>query len=196
MNIIHESAPSGSSRLYVIKQTEVIVQPDTNCTPTRAKREAEKRSISLIVRELYGSDEKIEYDPFGKPHLTEKGDHISLSHSGPYYALLTHKQKPVGIDIQFPTEKLFRIRKKFLNPDELRFCGENIRRHLLCWSAKESIYKMHGRPGVSLRTAIDVLPFEEGNSGVINGKLRISGTVSDVDLAYFFIDEYALVHTL
>ncbi|HBH07138.1 MAG TPA: hypothetical protein DDX92_11110 [Flavobacteriales bacterium] len=196
MDIVLEAKPSPGSKLYLIKQTDGIVQSQLNLTRAQIKRKAERQSISLIIRNIYGPEERVQYDEHGKPHLTANTDHISISHSGPFFALLSNKQKSVGIDIQFPTKKLFRIREKYLSSDELKFCEGDIHRHLLCWSAKESIYKMNGIPGVSLRSDIDILPFSVGNSGIISGKLRASKEELNVDLAYSFIDEYALVHTL
>src|SRR5262249_19505534 len=51
----------------------------------------------------------IRKDEFGKPFLEKYPHHISLSHSFPYVAAQIDYDRPVGIDLEQPREKLLAI---------------------------------------------------------------------------------------
>lgn len=95
----------------------------------------------------------------GKPFLTGFDHEISLTHSFPHVAAIIDPKYDVGIDLEQPKEKIVRIAPKFLNDKELVFCGDN---HIMCtllWSAKETLYKIHSRKGLSFKENLEVSPF-------------------------------------
>ncbi len=55
-----------------------------------------------------------------KPYLPYEQYHFSISHCGDYAAAIVSKNRRVGIDVEVPTEKVERIKHKFLHPEELR----------------------------------------------------------------------------
>lgn len=103
---------------------------------------------------------KIIKDHHGKPYLVDQNIHISLANSFPYASAIVHKSQAVGIDIEYPSEKLIRVRHKFLREEELQKAGTNT--DLLCvfWCAKESIYKIHGRKMLSFKEHIFIKDFD------------------------------------
>ncbi|MGB0167106.1 MAG: 4'-phosphopantetheinyl transferase family protein [Luteibaculum sp.] len=79
----------------------------------------------------------------GKPHLLSSGRFVSISHCGEIIAFASASQ-PLGIDVHHSSNKTFRVKHKFLNPNELSLCEEDPALYDLFWSAKEAIYKVFG----------------------------------------------------
>jgi phosphopantetheinyl transferase len=92
-----------------------------------------------------------------KPFLPDEQYHFSISHCGNYAAAIASSGQRVGIDIEIPTEKIFRIIHKFLNEDEKRFLEEQmstsqlLQLATLLWSSKEAMFKWFGQGGVDFR---------------------------------------------
>ena len=84
-------------------------------------------------------------DAFGKPHLTQLPLQISIAHSFPFAVAAIHRSQPVGIDIEYPRKKLLKIRDRFLNPEEAKMTGDNLRQLCIFWAGKEVLYKIYGR---------------------------------------------------
>lgn len=104
-----------------------------------------RRLIETMCREVNVDYRGIRKDEFGKPYLVDSDYHISISHSYPMVACALHPTKPCGIDIESARSQLLKIRHKFLNPQELEFCGEDLDKLCIHWAAKEALYKIYGR---------------------------------------------------
>jgi|GEM_PF-1424768 len=88
----------------------------------------------------------------GRPYLTagtgEAAPFISISHSGMMAAALA-ANRPCGLDIQLPGERILRVRERFASPDEevilKSSLGESFaetERLTMLWAAKEAVRKM------------------------------------------------------
>ncbi len=79
------------------------------------------------------------------------GPSISLSHSKEMVAAMVGENRSVGIDIEEISGRVKKVMHKFINAHEKDLLGNNpeLWKITLCWSAKESIYKMTGRMGLS-----------------------------------------------
>lgn len=95
-----------------------------------------------------------------KPFLADDAYHFSISHCGDYAAAIVSSEHRVGVDIEIVSEKVNRIRHKFLVEEEMRMIGklgqspqQEIHTHLvtLAWSIKESMYKWYGKGEVGFR---------------------------------------------
>src|SRR6185312_3646557 len=53
-----------------------------------------------------------------RPYLPNEEYHFSISHCGDYAAAIVSKTSRVGIDIEIPTQRIIRIKDKFLSPQE------------------------------------------------------------------------------
>lgn len=92
---------------------------------------------------------------------------MSISHSFPYATAIIHAEKPVGIDIEQPRDKILRIAEKFLNPKERDFAGNDLELLSILWSAKEVLYKIHGRKKLTFKQHLFIQPFEKRIDGII-----------------------------
>jgi phosphopantetheinyl transferase len=101
-----------------------------------------------------------------KPFLPDEKYHFSISHCGDYAAAIVSANQRVGIDIEKPTEKIFRIIHKFLRDEEKMFLDEQMSsRQLLqlatlLWSTKESMFKWFGDGGIDFRQHLHIQNIE------------------------------------
>ncbi|HEY9117506.1 MAG TPA: 4'-phosphopantetheinyl transferase superfamily protein, partial [Roseivirga sp.] len=90
-------------------------------------------------------DFEIYKDKFGKPHLKGESIGLSISHAKGFAAAAININGPVGIDIEHEREQILKIAHKFIHSSERKWANENIKRLTQVWSAKEALYKLHGR---------------------------------------------------
>ena len=94
-------------------------------------------------------------DEHGKPHLNGSNYQLSLSHSFPYAVAILNKDRPAGIDIEYPSDKIKRISSKFLNEAELQY-REEVTDLCKVWCIKETLYKIYGRRKVDYKKHLHV----------------------------------------
>lgn len=98
----------------------------------------------------------------GRPYLAGPAPQpsVSLSHAGAWVvALLAAPGTPVGLDVETVRDKAQRIARKFLNDNELvatqRLAdaqpADATQLYTTLWSAKETLFKLAGRPGIIFR---------------------------------------------
>ncbi len=141
-----------------------------------------------LVRFLIDIPEPIqlEKDPFGKPRLVNVPGFMSLSHCKDYAAAIYHPLKRVGVDVEPFAPTVLKIAQKFLFPHELEALEEETKLQslLIYWSAKETLYKMHGEKGLAFRERILIDPFEPDAAGMLHGKVTEYPEMDSVDIHY------------
>ena len=132
-------------------------------------RKLEFLSSRLLLKELLEIEPEIVYGPDGKPNLKDQSCNISISHSRKLVAVITGIKREVGIDVEIITDRIEKIVDRFLSKEEQNSIagGEMRLPHLfLCWSAKETLYKVFNEQKLDFIDNINILPFEptfEGN---------------------------------
>lgn len=106
-------------------------------------------------------------DEYGKPHLHNLPYHISLTHTSTFVAVAFHKNKPLGIDMEKPTDKLWKIRDRLFTKEEIFLIGSSIKTMTLFWSAKEGLYKLYGKRGLDFKEHIQIKRTRDYYTGVI-----------------------------
>lgn len=132
------------------------------------KRKKEFLIPRILLLDLCGPSADIDYTPEGKPVLTPAGSgHISISHTGVCMALAFHPLKPVGVDVEQMSPRILHIVPRVLSAREMAALSpEQKEVHaLLVWSAKESLFKAVGVPGIDFREQLHVEPFCPADSG-------------------------------
>lgn len=135
--------------------------------PQVKARHLAARHLLLQLRPDFTLDRLVVADA-GKPHTADGFFDFSLTHCADHAAAIVSTAGPVGIDLEQPGDRIFRIRHKFLS-DEDQAClqagaelaqlqeGSAAAQWLTrCWSAKESVYKWHGESGVDFREHIQL----------------------------------------
>ncbi|MBR5375373.1 MAG: 4'-phosphopantetheinyl transferase superfamily protein [Paludibacteraceae bacterium] len=108
------------------------------------KRRQEYLSVRALLLDALGHECDVFHDEMGKPSLSEEHLRISISHTKGYAAILLSPVREVGLDIEQFSDKIFHVRDKFLRAEEKQIIDSTDRTQLLlCWSAKEAVYKLY-----------------------------------------------------
>jgi phosphopantetheinyl transferase len=160
-------------------------------------RRLEYLSVRALLAELLGNEAKIVYNKNNKPFLKDGSRFISISHSQKLTAILCSENEKVGIDLEYMSANIGTIAFKFLNRKEKVTKNSVDRKYHLYvhWCAKESLYKICDKEGISFRNNITIEPFEVKESGEIKGKVHTAKINESFDLYYSRYDNYAIVWT-
>lgn len=160
-------------------------------------RKLEFLSVRALLAELLGKDARIVYNKNNKPFLKDGSRFISITHSHKLTAILASTNEKVGIDLEYMSSNISAIAFKFINSKEkISRDPETRKYHLyLHWCAKESLYKICDKEGISIRKNITIDPFEVHDSGEIKGKVHTRKINESFDLNYTRYDNYAIVWT-
>lgn len=112
------------------------------------QRDNERRCVKELLDLLFGEEVELSHFDDGKPYIKGKTIEISISHTKGYAAVARNPNGPIGIDIEYRSDRVLRIKSKFLsdretalqqacNLDESDFC-------LLAWCVKEAAFKKCG----------------------------------------------------
>lgn len=133
------------------------------------KRKKEFISVRILMNLLMQRTVTITYDNDHKPFLTENKHHISISHSGNFYALIESSCLPVGIDIEKRTQRVVKVSRRYLDDNELTFLNQkgDTAGLEIAWSAKEALYKRIGKEAYDFHL-LKIEPFVPGLAGSFN----------------------------
>jgi 4'-phosphopantetheinyl transferase len=151
------------------------------------------------IAHLIGTDKaEIVYDAYGKPHLKNKSHYISVSHSGNYSTVILSKTFPVGIDIENIRDRIERVKDMFLSKEEVSRIGteDRIEKLIICWSAKEAIFKIYGNPALLCMQDISIEPFDYlcSGKGSTIATVKITKKTERYTIFYRKIVDYMMVY--
>lgn len=107
-------------------------------TPRGEKRQLERVAAHQLLAVMVGKPSaEILHNADGAPFIY--GWHISISHTRSFIAILLSKRCRVGVDIEYHSNRVQRVASRFLRKDEPAANEEEM---LLCWCAKEAVYKL------------------------------------------------------
>lgn len=203
---LHRNEQLGQERLAIWETTETEAElrqlwpvPDADeailATFSHAHRRTQWLASRVLLHQVH-PNERLTYDDHGKPWLSVPDRHISFSHTGKFIALLS-SPLPCGIDIETVSPKVERIAAKFLKPAELihAFAGPNPDTLYIYWCAKEALYKVYGRKGVSLKDNITVQPFTTAAAGSLQAELRHANFIFETTIRYERCSSYMMAYT-
>lgn len=160
-------------------------------------RKLEFLSVRALLAELLGKEAKIVYNKNNKPFLKDGSRFISISHSYKLTAILLSTNERVGIDLEYMSCNIAALQFKFLNRKEKITKDSNYRRYHLYihWCAKEALYKICDKEGISLKNNITIKQFDVKESGEIKGSVLTDKINESFDLYYSKYANYAIVWT-
>ena len=160
------------------------------------KRRIHFLTVRIMCKEVTGSS-KILYNQEGKPTLDQKDCQISISHSHDFVAVLFGDTSKIGIDIQRIDPKVLRIQDRFMNPHEKQLIEvNNIEQLTIFWSAKESIYKIHGDPSVFFLQHIEIHVDQGFQSPNLTARINHQLYSEIHHLKFEILENYVLVYTV
>ncbi len=162
------------------------------------KRKLEYLAVRAIIYTMYSTEVGIEYNEDGSPYISDRSVEISITHTGKYAAVLLHPTKRVGIDIERVSERVERVKKRFLSSEELSHIDkDNERTHLtIMWAAKEALYKVIGVKIVEFTEDIIISTFVPYLEGEIVANETCSEAKREYELSYRVYPEFVLVTTV
>lgn len=149
-----------------------IVNEEVYTPFTNPGKRIEFLAVRALAKAMDIDPKKIAYFQSGKPYLVDEGAlNISISHTKGYAALLLSPLKYVGIDIEQKSERIIKVRNRFMHSKEeaqlSKQKGEESTLLLLHWCAKESLFKAIPDEGVDflneLRISHFSVPAEKGS---------------------------------
>jgi len=135
-------------------------------------------------------DMDINKDVFGKPHLVNDNRYISISHCDGYAAAIA-ADAPVGVDVEIVSDRVQRIKSRFLSEDEIAVLGTTDADLMLAWSAKESIYKLHGEKSLVFKDQI-IIKDRNRDESTLHIDLLRKGQRQQLLVRYQFLEHTVL----
>ena len=160
------------------------------------KRKIEWLTVRSTLIEFFGKPIEIVYDQEHKPHLSDNSTNISISHSHEMIALSLNNDINNGIDIQHLSNKIIRIKEKFLSPQELeKIDPGDVKTLTLYWSIKEALFKVYGKNDIFLKENIEVVTFCKKTMTAV-GRIKTDNYFNELRLNLEIIDDYSLAYTV
>ncbi|MDR1603049.1 MAG: 4'-phosphopantetheinyl transferase superfamily protein [Tannerella sp.] len=160
------------------------------------RRKAEWLAVRLLLRELTGRETAIAYHDNGSPYLPDSEYNISISHTKGHAAVILDCEHSVGIDIEYRSERIQKIKSRFLHESECdRLHNASTEALLICWSAKETAFKMTGQRTADFRKDIRVLSFELSEAtGCVDVKEMLTAESTIYMIKYAITPAYVLTY--
>ena len=163
---------------------ESILKTITNKNyKSKSRRLEVMATYALLTSYLKTPSVIIDHNSNGQPLLD--GFYISISHTNGYACVLLSTQKVVAIDIEYRSDRIERIRSKFLRSDEAFTSIEDL---LLVWSAKETLYKYFSEDDL-MYNEMKVESISDSSLNIINLKTNEKKMVS-----YLSTPDYVLTY--
>lgn len=179
-----------------------------------ARRQTEIVAVYALLHAITGrTDLVIGHNADGKP--TIDGYNISISHTIGYASIIISKRKNVAVDIEYRNNRVFRIVDKFLTKQEQDMLKELIKTSnpsspqtniasqtdcydtqtalLLCWCAKETLYKYFSEEKLMFNEIQTKLKTISSEGSFENFNLK-RGTLKDI--MYMQNEKFVLTYTL
>jgi phosphopantetheinyl transferase len=151
-------------------------------------------AVRVLLKELLGEETRISYRPDGSPYLPDRTLHIGISHTKGYAAIVLSKLHPVSVDIEYPSDRASRVCCRFMSCEEMTMIDplHEAEHLLLCWCAKETLYKLVGEKEVDMRHHLRLDPFAFGASGVLTASETRTPGKRSYKLGYMFNKYFAM----
>lgn len=127
------------------KYPEMLCLKDELNQIKSSSRRLEFLSVRALLKDMLGEIPQIFHNSDGRPFL-ENGMKISVSHTRGYAAVVLSDDCNVAVDIEYMSGRVNRVADKFLRKDEI---AESEIERLVCWCAKETLYKLHSTDKLS-----------------------------------------------
>lgn len=183
-----------ADELWSMVRQKAVYRPFLSTLRTE-QRKQEWLASRVLLESLAGETARIDYQAHGAPYLPDSPLSLSISHTRGYAALLLQDTPAAGIDIEYRSDRVLKIRRRFLSPaEDAGIDPLHETDHLLIhWCAKETLFKMIRREGVDFISHLHIRPFEYADSGRIEVYETHSSRPVFFRLAYEVRSDFVLV---
>jgi len=122
-----------------------------------------------------------------KPFLKNESYHFSISHSDDYAVAIVSRTQRVGIDVELFSDKVLRVKNKFLNEKESHFTlqyNNDLKLLTTLWCAKEAAYKWYSYGAISLKNNISTDRFLFNQEEIIAAQLSAKENIFRLNIHY------------
>ena len=161
-------------------------------------RKEEWLAVRVLLKTLLKEEKQIDYHINGAPFLVEAQQSISFSHTKGCVAVQVLPVEHAGIDIEYLSDRVLKIKNRFLSLKELAGidANETVVHLLLHWSAKETIFKALMQQDVDFREQLHIEPFKLEREGFIAAYETRTELRQSFKLGYLVTDEYVLTYII
>lgn len=163
----------------------------------RDKRRSEWLAVRVLAKHLLGTSPQIGYFPNGAPYLADSPLKISITHTQGFAAVALHPTHVVGIDMEYPSQRILKISDRFMNDHEAANTPANnaVAYQTVCWCAKEALYKWWGQADVVFKDELLLQPFTISQPEfTIEAETTRNGTSQHVKLTGIITTDYILTY--
>lgn len=150
----------------------------------------------VLIRVLLNTNDFIflETDELGKPHLRNRQEKISISHSKNKAAVMIDTEKECGIDIQKILEKTMNLIPKFMNDSEQKDFYEkpNLTTIHKYWCGKEAIYKAYGRRKIQFKENVHLEKLNASFPSSSKGYVHTQNEKIEYDINFDIYEEFVM----
>lgn len=177
--------------------SKALSSPSVSMEIRSEARLKERLTALVLLKELLGHEAIISHEESGAPFLSEENFNISISHTKGYAAMILYKEKEIGIDIEYRSERVKKIKSRFVNEAEaIHISPENETEHLLIhWCAKETLFKMIGCNEVDFLKHLHISPFIYNKEGIINVSESRTENQKSYKLYFRVADNFVITYT-
>ncbi|MDO4159647.1 MAG: hypothetical protein Q4D41_04250 [Prevotellaceae bacterium] len=153
-------------------------------------RRKEALAVRCLIDKVCGNDLMLTHNDDGKPFLSD-GKNISISHTRGYAALISSRKHDVAIDIEYISDRVTKIKDRFLRHDEN---AETLVSTLIHWCVKETMYKLYS----SDKLGFDDIKIKAIDGDGVNGVVISENLVrnEDVKVYYRISEQFVLTFAL
>ena len=159
------------------------------------KRKLEFLTTRCLIKDVIDEEPIINYLPSGRPILKNSEYKISISHTKGYVAVAFSEAEYVGVDIEYPSERVAKIYKRFVSEFEEQFIPDSrkVEYYSMMWSLKESMYKMYDRQSSIFNVNFICHPFVLQKEGEIQATFDFEDRET-MNFHYLATEDYYLVY--
>ena len=155
------------------------------------RRKKEVAAVQLLIDKLLDRHTILRHYPNGKPYLDENIN-IGISHTDGLAAVILSENKDVSVDVEYISDRVSRIKKKFMRDDENAFNSIEL---LLHWCVKETIYKLRSEYNLNFMDfrILQIVKLSE-SQGLV--KTEIISQNLFLDINYMIFDSYIITYSI
>ena len=190
---IWEISESNQTLLAMLQLSKSEIENIEKLSPARKRQWLGSR---VLLRTLLQTDQYIEIniDEHQKPFVKNSKYEISISHSGDMAAVIVYENKKVGVDIEKITDRISKIKKRFLSEGELSFISEKdeLVQLYVCWGVKETLFKLYGKGALPFIGGIKIDKFDYESATSVSAHIDIPSFQESYQISFLKHNEYIL----
>lgn len=156
-------------------------------------RKLEMLAVRVLLKTMLNREIAIHYEETGKPFLKDEPWTISISHTKNMVAVCLNKQVQSTLDIEQCTDKVLRVKSKFVDSSEFIDLSQERKHLLLFWTAKEAMCKYVNNKSVDFKQHFHIANFKPlYNTGYFEAKEILTEKRQKFDAFYYISKSFVL----